>query len=55
MSTMVCYNCGNEVVGEIVSEEWDSWTEFPDTCPHCTEELDTSAHYHYREDFHADL
>lgn len=48
-----CPHCDHEHECEIVSEEFEDWTDVPELCEACGERM-FGGEPAYREDFHAD-
>ena len=58
MSTTVwidCLECDGEIdVEKVLGPNGEDWSEYPDVCPHCGEDLNGPA-VDQREDFHSDI
>ena len=48
-----CPHCDHEHECEVISDEFEDWTDVPDACEACGEAL-VGSEPSYREDFHAD-
>jgi hypothetical protein len=46
-----CFECGEEVACEVITDELGSFVDITSTCPHCNAEFAGEGDCDYREDF----